>query len=96
MSMADDLQAVSVDEALIEVTNAVDRIKISKIRGISNDSSDREENADLSIENYAKDFADKIRATIRESTGCEGMTFSWPIFDHYLQYSLTSKYRHLV
>lgn len=56
MSYADDLQAVSVDEALIDVSNTIRRLK-EKMTNISDP---------------AKDFADTIRTHIRKATGCEG------------------------
>ena len=57
MSHADDLQAVSVDEALIDVTTAVRQVP---------PSLDRRRDP-------AKDFADMLRKKIKDSTGCEGM-----------------------
>lgn len=63
MAHADDLQAVSVDEALIDVTNSVRRIEsdISSSQHLSDEPSDP-----------AKDFAEAIRAQVRKATGCEG------------------------
>ncbi|KZV71579.1 DNA repair protein [Peniophora sp. CONT] len=49
MSVADDLQAVSVDEALIDVTSSVEQMVSS---------------------NPAKDFAESVRAQVKEATGC--------------------------
>ncbi|OBZ75554.1 DNA repair protein rev1 [Grifola frondosa] len=62
MAHADDLQAVSVDEALIDVTSSVARIRTELSRsqeeqGISPDP--------------AKDFAEAIRAQVKKVTGCE-------------------------
>ncbi|KAF9464572.1 hypothetical protein BDZ94DRAFT_1161833 [Collybia nuda] len=58
MSHADDLQAVSVDEALIDVSNTVTQLRS---RGSQDpDSVDP-----------AKDFAERIRAQVRQATGCE-------------------------
>lgn len=74
MSMADDLQAVSVDEALIEVTEAVDKTRASRSQGASNTSTSGDNLKDASVESCAKEFAEKIRAMIRESTNCEGMS----------------------
>jgi DNA repair protein REV1 len=56
MAHADDVQAVSVDEALIETTSAVARY--------------RAEHPDC--EDPAKDFAELIRDKVRAATGCEG------------------------
>lgn len=58
MSHADDLQAVSVDEALIEVSSKVARMR------------DESEEQDT---DSAKDLAEIIRTEIREATGCEGI-----------------------
>lgn len=55
MSHADDLQAVSVDEALIEVTSTVNRLR---------------EKSKLSVD-PAMEFAEAIRAEIKLTTGCE-------------------------
>lgn len=59
MSHADDLQAVSVDEALIEVTSTVTQLRTRASQ--DPDSVDP-----------AKDFAERIRAQVRKATGCEG------------------------
>ena len=58
MSHADDLQAVSVDEALIDVTTGVKQMPTS--------SSNR--NYDPAIA-----YAEMLRSKIRERTGCEGI-----------------------
>ncbi|TFY81643.1 hypothetical protein EWM64_g2367 [Hericium alpestre] len=62
MSHADDLQAVSVDEALIEVTSTV-----SQIRVVRTDGQDDDEQKD----DAAKQLAESIRTQVREATGCE-------------------------
>lgn len=64
MAHADDLQAVSVDEALIDVTSSVRRIH-SEIAHSQDPSA--------SPADPAKEFADAIRAQIRRATGCEGL-----------------------
>lgn len=62
MSFADDLQAVSVDEALIDVTNAVQsRTEVLEM-----------ELGDGHGKDPAKEVAESIRDAIRESTNCEG------------------------
>lgn len=58
MSHADDLQAVSVDEALIDVTTTVNQLR-SHAR---NDG----------IPYPANDLAETIRAQVRQATSCEG------------------------
>ena len=60
MSHADDLQAVSVDEALIDVTTTVNQLR-SQVR-----------NDDDTPYDPAKDFAETIRAQVRQATSCEG------------------------
>ncbi|KAH8100333.1 DNA repair protein [Cristinia sonorae] len=62
MSHADDLQAVSVDEALIDVTSSVQRIQTE----IS-----QSQNSSASPIDPAKQFAEAIRAQVRRATGCE-------------------------
>lgn len=62
MAHADDLQAVSVDEALIDVTGSVNRIRAEMAR--SQDLS-------ASRADHAKGFAEAIRAQVRKVTGCE-------------------------
>ena len=62
MAHADDLQAVSVDEALIEVTNAT-RAKAEALEMELGDAHDRDP---------AKEVAESIRDAIRELTSCEG------------------------
>ncbi|KAF5386916.1 hypothetical protein D9615_002002 [Tricholomella constricta] len=58
MNHADDLQAVSVDEALIDVTSVVMQLRS---RG----------SQDPAAVDSAKDFAEMIRAQVRKATGCE-------------------------
>ena len=64
MAHADDLQAVSVDEALIDVTTSVARIhaELAQRSDRMDDGSDP-----------AKDFAESIRSQVRKVTGCEGL-----------------------
>ena len=63
MAHADDLQAASVDEALIDVTISIRRIhsEISQSQHLPSSTSDP-----------AKQFAEAIRAQVRRATGCEG------------------------
>jgi len=59
MSHADDLQAVSVDEALIDVSTTVNELRSQAFReGSSADP--------------AKEFAEMLRAEVRKATTCEG------------------------
>ncbi|KAJ7118926.1 hypothetical protein C8R44DRAFT_841304 [Mycena epipterygia] len=58
MSHADDLEAVSIDEALIDVTTAVSRLRSAAARAGS-------------PHDPAKDFAESIRAEVKEATACE-------------------------
>ena len=66
MSHADDLQAVSVDEALIDVTTTVNQLR-SQVRD------------DDTPYDPAKDFAETIRAQVQQATSCEGnsLTYVW-------------------
>jgi DNA repair protein REV1 len=59
MSHADDLQAVSVDEALIDVSTTVNQLR-SQVR------------SDDTPYDPAKDFAETIRAQVQQATSCEG------------------------
>ncbi|GLB35539.1 putative impB/mucB/samB family protein [Lyophyllum shimeji] len=58
MSHADDLQAVSVDEALIDVTSVVTQMRSRSSQ-------------DPTAVDPAKDIAETIRAQVRKATGCE-------------------------
>ena len=62
MSHADDLQAVSVDEALIDVTTGVELMKAGAA-GRSGDNS---------LMDPAKELAETIRDQVKKATGCEG------------------------
>jgi len=62
MSHADDLQAVSVDEALIDVTTTVNQLRAQAQR-------------ESALQDPAKDVAEKIRAEVRKATTCEGHSF---------------------
>ena len=64
MSHADDLQAVSVDEALIDVSTTVNQLR-SQVR---NDNTPYDP---------AKDFAETIRAQVQQATSCEGKFLSY-------------------
>jgi DNA repair protein REV1 len=59
MTQADDIQAVSVDEALVEATSGVARYK--------------EEHPESTRPEV--DFADLLRERVRSETGCEGAAF---------------------
>lgn len=58
MSHADDLQAVSVDEALLDVSSTVAQLRKGTALGGPQDP--------------AKNFAEMIRTEVRNATGCEG------------------------
>ena len=57
MRHADDLQAVSVDEALIDVSSAVARLRSA---------------SPLSADDFAVTLAQTIRNQVKQATGCEG------------------------
>ena len=63
MSYADDLQAVSVDEALIDVTSTVGEMKTVSTGGDENDGTSTD---------IAEELAESMRAQIKATTGCEG------------------------
>jgi len=62
MAVADDLQAVSVDEALMDVTNAVANLRAQAL------SMNLE---DVQTHDYAKDLAEMLRSQIVEATQCQ-------------------------
>ena len=64
MGYADDLQAVSVDEALIDVTSTV-----AQMRVVPTGANDDGDNTSTDI---AKELADSMRAQIKAATGCDG------------------------
>jgi DNA repair protein REV1 len=67
MSHADDLQAVSVDEALVDVSTTVNELR--------NQTRDRE-----SLEDPAKDFAETLRAEVRKATTCESLSYFFSLY----------------
>jgi DNA repair protein REV1 len=73
MSYADDLQAVSVDEALIDVTSAVAEMKVVPTGG--------DDENDGTSTDIAKELAESMRAQIKATTGCEGMFCDFDLFD---------------
>jgi DNA repair protein REV1 len=72
MSHADDLQAVSVDEALIDVTSTVAQMTVVPT---SLDGDDDSISPDI-----AKELAESMRTQIKAVTGCEGTYSAVP--DH--------------
>lgn len=70
MTHADDLQAVSVDEALIDVTSTVSQMKVVSLDGEDHTKEDTLSSEDL---DPAKQLAEVIRAQVREATKCEGI-----------------------
>jgi DNA repair protein REV1 len=64
MSYADDLQAVSVDEALIDVTSTVAQTKVVPT-GVDDEN-------DCTSTDIAKELAEDMRTQIKATTGCEG------------------------
>lgn len=63
LQRADDVQAVSVDEALIDVTTAVRELSLGHCPSSISESCDHD---------LAKVLAESLRTQIREATGCEG------------------------
>jgi DNA repair protein REV1 len=62
LSYADELQAVSVDEALLDVSHAVANLKVQML-------SQYPENVER---DFSKVLAEQIRERILGSTGCQG------------------------
>ena len=60
MANSDDLQAVSVDEALIDVSSGVRQLAAEK--------------KDTGYSDPAKGYAEMLRTKIQHSTGCEGLS----------------------
>lgn len=61
MSLSDDLQAVSVDEALIDATSAVENLRSQAV-----------ETRQIRGDSYEIELAENIRGHVRAKTGCEG------------------------
>ena len=57
LKCADNLEAVSVDEALLDVTSSVEKIKAGR--------------SDTGID-FANELALKVRKEVKEATGCDG------------------------
>ena len=71
MTHADDLQAVSVDEALVDVTTAVRQMP----------SSERERY------DPAKVFAEMLRTEIKKATGCDGKSKPIKLYESSLTFT---------
>lgn len=83
MAYADELQAVSVDEALIDVTSQVQALSSAppEFEVSATDYEASSGNAQPALKNgaardsgddWAKVLAEKIRSDVRKATGCEG------------------------
>ena len=68
MGYADDLQAVSVDEALIDVSNQVADLKVQLSQRSNNPYAEDDE----AERDFAKELGERIRREIKMETGCEG------------------------
>ncbi|KAG8890128.1 deoxycytidyl transferase [Tulasnella sp. 332] len=66
MSFADDLQAVSVDEALIDVSQ-----RVAQAQSQADAVEARGEDRDAGARDFAKELAEQIRDKVREVTSCE-------------------------
>lgn len=66
IARADDIQAVSVDEALIEATVAIESFKADYIESHPNISV-----LELASHDFAREFAESLRSQVKEETGCE-------------------------
>jgi DNA repair protein REV1 len=74
--LADDVQAVSVDEAIIDVTNTVEEFKTVFMLNHPEVSV-----TDLASHDFAKEYAESLRKQVREITGCESEYFISTIAD---------------
>lgn len=73
MGYADELQAVSVDEALIDVTGAVRARELAPEEALEPDAADDTEDRSKGPRDVALEIAEKIRDDVRKLTdGCEG------------------------
>ena len=66
ISVADDIQAVSVDEALVDVTNTVEDFKAKFMESHPDTTV-----TDLASHDFAKEYAESLRNQTRNITGCE-------------------------
>lgn len=90
LSYADELQAVSIDEALINVSMAVAELGRAPPQFGEGGDADGDE------QDSAKQLAENIRADVREATGCESKcepVQSWRV-DNLTPCALDSQYRH--
>ena len=85
MSYADDLQAVSVDEALVDVTSTVENAERAALT-----DSDPYLHPD-----FAKELAETIRTRIKNITGCEGEPLTIPLNKWAYLNDHSSEHRHL-
>lgn len=73
MGYADELQAVSVDEALVDVTGAVAARAMAPEEARELSPTEDDHIAETRLRDPALELADKIRAEVRNLTdGCEG------------------------
>lgn len=73
MAYADELQAVSVDEALIDVTSQVQALARAPPEfDVPTSAEGDSASAPHQTTDWAKVLAEKIRSDVRKATGCEG------------------------
>jgi nucleotidyltransferase/DNA polymerase involved in DNA repair len=70
MAYADELEAVSVDEALIDVTSRVNTLAQAPLEFDASEGT--KEPAEQPARDHVKLLAEKIRDDMRKATGCEG------------------------
>lgn len=68
MAYADELQAVSVDEALIDATSRVQALASAPMEFTADENGGEGERE----KDWAKLLAEKIRDDVRKATKCEG------------------------
>jgi DNA repair protein REV1 len=66
IALADDIQAVSVDEAIIEVTNVIEDFKSRYLKAHPTMTV-----TEIASHDFAKQYAEFLRYQIKDLTGCE-------------------------
>ena len=66
IALSDNIQAVSVDEALIDVTNVIEDFKARYVNKRPNITV-----TEVASHDFAKEYAEFLRYQIKDITGCE-------------------------
>lgn len=81
LSYADELQAVSVDEALLDVSHTVTNLKVQT----------SSQNPDNTIKDFSRVLAEQIRERMFTVTGCQGSSSTLAMF---VMMTLNSQHRY--